>query len=286
MMVVDLMHEFELGVWKTLFTHLMRILYAASERPGALVDELNARCVQHKTGGNVLTSERQVPPDSNIWSVYNPPLSQQCLGDEKTCRSRLRRHSPGVSMSRRKRPIHVDVRPGQCSIPAFEGLLPEPFNGMLLRLLYKAAEWHALAKLRLHTESTLDLLDAVTKEFGRLMRQFRDKTSAEYHTVELSSGADARNTSSSSKKKELNLNTYKFHALADYVATIRLFGTTDSYSTQIVRYPLVMLTNTHSLVVGRTCSSFDQTSIWVDEQTGCAWANRGSIPPREPFWFL
>jgi hypothetical protein len=37
----------------------------------------------------------------------------------------------------------------------FEGLLPEPFNGMLLRLLYKAAEWHALAKLRLHTETTL-----------------------------------------------------------------------------------------------------------------------------------
>ena len=35
----------------------------------------------------------------------------------------------------------------QCSIPAFEGLLPEPFNRKLLRLLYGAAEWHALAKL-------------------------------------------------------------------------------------------------------------------------------------------
>ena len=45
MMVVDLMHEFELGVWKTLFTHLVRILHAASEQPGALADELNARCV-------------------------------------------------------------------------------------------------------------------------------------------------------------------------------------------------------------------------------------------------
>ena len=45
MMVVDLMHEFELGVWKTLFTHLIRILYAVSERPGALVDELNSRYV-------------------------------------------------------------------------------------------------------------------------------------------------------------------------------------------------------------------------------------------------
>ena len=30
MLVVDFMHEFELGVWKALFTHLVRILYAAA----------------------------------------------------------------------------------------------------------------------------------------------------------------------------------------------------------------------------------------------------------------
>jgi hypothetical protein len=34
--------------------------------------------------------------------------------------------------------------------------------------------------------------------------------------------------------KTLNLNTYKWHALGDVVPTIRLFGTTDLYSTQIV----------------------------------------------------
>jgi hypothetical protein len=27
-LVVDLMHEFELGVWKTLFIHLVRLLHA------------------------------------------------------------------------------------------------------------------------------------------------------------------------------------------------------------------------------------------------------------------
>jgi len=43
MMVVNLMHEFELGVWKALFTHLIQILHAASNRPGALVDILNTR---------------------------------------------------------------------------------------------------------------------------------------------------------------------------------------------------------------------------------------------------
>lgn len=40
MFVVDLMHEFELGVWKTLFTHLIRILESVD---AALVCELNRR---------------------------------------------------------------------------------------------------------------------------------------------------------------------------------------------------------------------------------------------------
>ena len=57
MMVVDLMHEFELGVWKMLFTHLIRILYAASERPGVLVDELNTRYMQHGIIVNALTCQ-------------------------------------------------------------------------------------------------------------------------------------------------------------------------------------------------------------------------------------
>ena len=106
---------------------------------------------------------------------------------------------------------------------------------MLLRLLYKAAEWQALAKLRMHTDSTLELLTAVTREFGRLMRQFRDETSKKFHTIEFPRETAARKGGErSSKEKKLNLNTYKFHSLGDYVAAIRRFGTTDSYSTQVV----------------------------------------------------
>ena len=42
MLVVDLMHEFELGVWKHAFVHILRVLYAAA--PGRkAVDKLNAR---------------------------------------------------------------------------------------------------------------------------------------------------------------------------------------------------------------------------------------------------
>jgi hypothetical protein len=44
--VVDLLHEFELGVWKAIFTHLMRILHAIG---GDVVQDLNVRY-------------RQVPP--------------------------------------------------------------------------------------------------------------------------------------------------------------------------------------------------------------------------------
>jgi hypothetical protein len=40
MFVIDLLHEFELGVWKAVFTHLMRILYAAG---GDCIQKLNER---------------------------------------------------------------------------------------------------------------------------------------------------------------------------------------------------------------------------------------------------
>jgi hypothetical protein len=48
MLVVDLLHEFELGVWKTLFTHLNRVLYAAAPN-GGLVAELDRRYVKLST---------------------------------------------------------------------------------------------------------------------------------------------------------------------------------------------------------------------------------------------
>ena len=42
MLVPDLLHEFELGVWKAVFAHLIRILYAAG---GDLIQELNRQYV-------------------------------------------------------------------------------------------------------------------------------------------------------------------------------------------------------------------------------------------------
>ncbi|KAJ8074151.1 hypothetical protein PM082_012443 [Marasmius tenuissimus] len=208
MLVVDLLHEFELGVWKALFTHLIRVLYAAPNGP-ALVQELNRRY-------------RLVAP----------------FGSSRT----IRRFSNNASeMKKLAARDFEDLL--QCAIPVFEDLLPEPHNRQVLKLLYRTAEWHAIAKLRLHTERTIDELNELSRELGNLLRAFRD-SSANFNTLELPREAEARarrqrsqnsnsQASSARRKKTLNFDTYKFHAIVDYTSTIPIFGPTDGYSTQV-----------------------------------------------------
>ena len=140
-------------------------------------------------------------------------------------------------------------------IPAIEGLLLEPHNTKLLTLLYHLAEWHAFAKLWVHTEHTLGAMEKATSAIGHRLRSFQDWSHSTFIVKELPSETTARDwwmwkkllksTGSkvqlllaparpSPKVKKLNLFTYKLHVLGDYVHTIHLFGTTDSYSTQIV----------------------------------------------------
>ena len=149
-------------------------------------------------------------------------------------------------------------------ILAVKGLLLEPYNGKLVTLLFHLAEWHALAKLRTQTENTLHYLNQSTITIGQELRFFRE-WSRGFDTVELpcemaarrrrkskkaasqkasnsvlpepkypASSKPERRGSGKPKVKFLNLLTYKLHALGDYVQTIKMFGTTDSYSTQIV----------------------------------------------------
>jgi hypothetical protein len=139
-------------------------------------------------------------------------------------------------------------------MPAFEGLLPEPHNAKILQLLFTFCHWHALAKMRLHTDATLGLLDSETAELGKLLRDFESTTCSVYKTRELKKEMNARKRRDCVKKgsftgkphsqptaerqfKTLNLRTYKFHSLGDYVSTIKRFGTTDSYTTSIVSCP-------------------------------------------------
>jgi len=51
----------------------------------------------------------------------------------------------------------------QCSILAFEDLLDEPHNKRLMKLLYRTAEWHGFAKLKIHTDCMLQHLEDTHK---------------------------------------------------------------------------------------------------------------------------
>jgi hypothetical protein len=133
-----------------------------------------------------------------------------------------------------------------------EGLLPDVHNDIVLDLLFELATWHAFAKLRMHTDKTLDLLTSATKTLTRAMRRFLRETCEVFVTRELpkETAARGRRTAALAAKgdsraakgkartvpnqKKLNLATYKYHALADYSETIRRFGPTDNYNTQIV----------------------------------------------------
>ena len=137
----------------------------------------------------------------------------------------------------------------QCSIPAFEGLFPPDHDDIIRILLFRLCEWHVLAKLRLHSNNSLALLDEALKKLGTQIRKFQEKTCEVFKTYELPSEAAAQQrrqqaqaelgrqvklTSSTVRPKKFNTLTYKFHALGDYTRTIRMFGTTDSYTMQIV----------------------------------------------------
>ena len=163
----------------------------------------------------------------------------------------------------------------QCAIPVFEQLLPEPHNSHVTKLLFRVAEWHGLAKLRMHTEATLARLEQVTAELGHRMRDFRDKTCAKFITRELEREVEARNrrdarkkgtkSPKESRKVDFNLCTYKFHALGDYVHTIRMFGTTDSFSSQLVCGRLLQVHQSPNAVLGRICSSGCETLVWSNQ---------------------
>ena len=133
-------------------------------------------------------------------------------------------------------------------------LLPEPHNTDVHKLLFELAHWHALAKLGMHMDPTLDILSQATASLGSRLHAFQKKTCAAFQTRELERECLARqrrreksatstmpgsskpvaSSKSSQRLRQLNLRTYKYHSLSDYSNTIWHLGTTDSYSTQSV----------------------------------------------------
>ncbi|TFK21409.1 hypothetical protein FA15DRAFT_707242 [Coprinopsis marcescibilis] len=226
-LVVDLLHEFELGVWKNTFKHLLRLLLALKEgqNPTAELDE----------------RFRQVPP----------------FGE-----STIRQFSDNASeMKRKAARDYEDLL--QCSIPVFKALMGDPHDEIVMALLFFLCRWHALAKLRLHHELTLQMLEETTILLSSQFRTFKKDTCDNINTVELPKEAQARarrnakNWTSedglvqeqvqgsseempattakgkSRRPKQLNISTYKYHALGHYVSNIRRYGTTDSFTPEV-----------------------------------------------------
>jgi hypothetical protein len=137
-------------------------------------------------------------------------------------------------------------------MPVFDGLLPdETHNTLVQDLLFDLATWHAFAKLRMHTTDTLDFFDTAVVSLSQTVRRFSETTCEAYITQELpretavrgrraaalnatKSSSAIQRKSTEPKRKKLNLQTYKYHSLADYPDTIRERGTTDNYTTQPV----------------------------------------------------
>jgi hypothetical protein len=129
-----------------------------------------------------------------------------------------------------------------------------------MKLLFTMAHWHGLAKLRMHSDLTLDIMDQVTSAVGQQFRNFKATVCSAYDTQELRQEAEARarrNVKRMAKQaggqagkqrepvitpkhtqhgKTFNFQTYKFHALGDYVSTIRRYGTSNSYSSEPVSF--------------------------------------------------
>ncbi|KAG2055078.1 hypothetical protein BDR06DRAFT_882859, partial [Suillus hirtellus] len=55
----------------------------------------------------------------------------------------------------------------QCAIPVFEGLFPASHDMVVQSLLFRFAQWHALTKLRIHSESTLSFFEDMFKKLSR-----------------------------------------------------------------------------------------------------------------------
>ncbi|CAK5267132.1 unnamed protein product [Mycena citricolor] len=148
----DLMHEVELGTWKALFTHLLRILEALDSTQ---VAELDARFRQISSFG---------------------------------CGTIRKFHNNVSEMKKLAARDFEDIL--QCILSVLEGLFTDPdaapgspnHEKIVLDLVYIFQMWHALAKSRFHHELSNSFFHEVTRELGKASRYFRDITCEAYRT--------------------------------------------------------------------------------------------------------
>jgi hypothetical protein len=89
-------------------------------------------------------------------------------------------------------------------MPVFEGLFPEGHDELVQSLLYRFALWHTLAKLRMHSKSTLSVLDKTFKQLSHQLCNFRDSTCAAFTTFELLKEKAARDRKATRERSGLD----------------------------------------------------------------------------------
>ncbi|KIM59155.1 hypothetical protein SCLCIDRAFT_27457 [Scleroderma citrinum Foug A] len=182
--------------------------------------------------------------DEDFLEAYKNGIVVKCFDVPPFGRDAIRCFPADVAEMMQKTARHFEDML-QCAIPVFDGLFPDEHDASIRVLLSRLAEWHALAKLQLHTEDSLNLLEQSLRMLTMQLRRFVEVTCVAFQTKELPSEAAAwqrrqgqaqTENQSGPCTKTFNMLTYKVHALGDYVQTIRLFGTTDSYTTQIEQF--------------------------------------------------
>ncbi|KAJ3542003.1 hypothetical protein NM688_g6018 [Phlebia brevispora] len=243
----DLMHEFELGVWKAIFIHILRLLQYYG---GSSLTTLNERfrCVPTFGRGTICKFSANVS-EMKQFAAHNYENVLQCI------------------------------------ISCLEGLLLAPMEQIVFDMIWFLLVWHALAKLRLHTEATVGVFRGATRHLGRAVRKF-ERACAPLDTQELPKETTAREKRMTAKvnakgkvkvtadqgaqegmeavpglyhktfthlleccvkagdksqaecerlvkkTKKLNLKMFKWHDLPHFPDQIPLTGPTDIYSTQ------------------------------------------------------
>ena len=73
----------------------------------------------------------------------------------------------------------------------FIGLFPEPHSSIVYKLLFLLAHWHGLAKLWMHTDKTLEVLEQVLARLGCQLCMFTGETCPSFSTLELCCEAES-----------------------------------------------------------------------------------------------
>lgn len=180
-LVVDLLHEFELGVLKFILKYLLQIIYGIDPcridilnewwGPSPSSEHVTDRCTDRFTQISPFgqSTIHQFPPDmadTHQWPAWFFEQVFQVLSllgaSSMTCSAHA-------------------LLPQSC-IPIFEGLFPPTHNESIQCLLFWLCEWHALVKLQIHTDDSLALLQQSLQCLGNQLHHFQEEICAMFHT--------------------------------------------------------------------------------------------------------